>query len=200
MRRPDRVVDQVRRAGQEALRKEREVRGIMGQLTGYELIRPTWRHAGVIAEWALAQEHSDLELAGAQPFAVTVISSWWNRQGVEPVLLVDQSREPIAYGEVWDNPEEDESELAHLLISPQRHSDDVFRRLIDGLVGRARKDGRARCILRVPAGSCDLVQTSRAIGFRDVDQTTAAAWNREQARPYQWLEHPGFSFPRTIAQ
>ena len=172
----------------------------MGQFANWQFIRPTWRHAALIADWALAQEQPVLELAGAQPFAVTVVSSWWNRQGVEPLLLVNQSGEPVAYGEVWNSPEEDESELAHLLFDPQRTSGDVYRRLLDGLVDRARKDGRARCILRVPTGSRDVVQMSRAMGFRDVDKTTAAAWNREQTRPYQWLEQSGFGFPLAIAQ
>lgn len=172
----------------------------MSQFARWEFIRPTWRQAGVIAEWAVAREQSLVEFAGAHPFGVTVISSWWNREGVEPLLLVDESREPVAYGEVWDNPDEDESELTHLLIDPQRHSDDVYRHLLDGLVDRARKNDRSRCILRVPAGSRHVAQASRASGFRDVDQTIATAWNREQTRSYLWLEHPGFGFPRAMAQ
>lgn len=168
------------------------------EFTGWQFIRPTWRHAALIAEWALAQQESVLWPGGAQPFAVTVVSSWWNRPGVEPLLLVDQSREPVAYGEVWDNPDQDESELAHLLINPQRHSANVYRALVGGLVDQAREHRRSRCLVRVTPGSQEVVQTSRSVGFQDVDQTTVAAWNREQPRSYHWLEHP--DFPGAVAQ
>ena len=173
----------------------------MDQFAGWRFVRPTWRDAAVIAEWALSQEQSLLEVAKAQPFAVTVITSWWNRHGADPMLLVDPSGESVAYGEVWDNPYEDESELAHMLVNPRRRPGDAYPRLLDGLVGRARQNGRTRCILRVTPDNREVVDAARVVGFRDVDQTVAAAWNREQARSYRWMEHREDAVPRarTIA-
>lgn len=168
------------------------------EFASWHLIRPTWRHASTIADWALAQVPSVLGPAAAHPFAVTVVSSWWNRPGVQPLLLVDEVGEPVAYGEVWDNPEQDESELAHLLINPQRHSAGIYGCLVDGLVDRARVNGRSRCLVRVPHGSDEVVKTSRNVGFQDVDEETVMTWNREQPRSYHWLEHP--DFPGAVAQ
>lgn len=163
----------------------------MNEYTGWHFVQPTWRHAAMVADWALEQQPI-LGARGAQPFAVTVVSAWWNQPRVRPMLLVDQVRAPVAYGEIWDNPDQDESELAHLFIHPRRDSAAVYRCLIGGLVDRARDDGRAHCLVRVPRGNHEVIELTRSLGFHDVDQTTVAAWNQEQPRSYHWLEHPTF--------
>lgn len=177
--------------GRRPSNQERDVRE-MNEFTGWQFVRPTWRHAALIAEWAVDQQHLDVATSGAQPFAVTVVSSWWNHPSVQPLLLVDQSRVPVAYGEIWDNSDQDESELAHLLIDPGQDSALAYRSLVGGLIDRARADGRSRCVVRLPFESNGLIELSRRLGLIDVDPTIMAAWNHDQPRTYHWLERRDF--------
>jgi ribosomal protein S18 acetylase RimI-like enzyme len=126
------------------------------------------------------------------PFPADAVTAWWERADVSPWLLCDPAGVPVAYGEIWDDEDEDEAELARLIVAPTRRRTGVGRRLVAELVGHARAGGRGGCFIRVAPGNTGALALYRAAGFRDIDDATAADWNRGQPTSYSWLEHPDF--------
>ena len=96
---------------------------------------------------------------------------------------------PVGYGEIWDDAEEDEVELARLIVDPHRRRQGVGRHLVAQLFGLARRSGRADCFLRVAPDNTAALALYRSAGFRDVDAAFADAWNQQQPVAYVWLQH-----------
>ncbi len=106
----------------------------------------------------------------------------------------------MAYGELWDDEEEDEQELVRLIVDPARRRSGAGTRLVSRLVELARSSGRASCFLRVDPANPGALALYRRCGFHDVDDSTADAWNQDQPVPYRWLQHaPTPSAPPPLA-
>ena len=128
------------------------------------------------------------------PFPASAVATWWQRPDVQPWLLVDPQDVPVGYGEIWDDADEDEVELARLIVDPRTATQGVGRRLVDQLLTLARCSGRTDCFLRVAPDNTTAIALYRSAGFRDVDTTDADAWNQQQPVAYVWLHH-AFSTP-----
>ena len=160
---------------------------------GWTVARPTGAHAALVASWPATADEADIWCSRAEhPFPPDAVAAWWAEADVSPWLLLDPNGVPVAYGEVWDDAEEDEAELARLIVDPARRRQGVGRRLVEELVEIARTTGRSACFIRVAPHNHGALALYRAAGFRDVDDATAADWNRVQPVEYRWLEHPAF--------
>ena len=102
-------------------------------------------------------------------------------------LLTDGDA-PVAYGEVWSDDEEDEAELARLIVAPTARRRGVGRALTAALVAHAGYDD---VFLRVRPDNAAALATYRRAGFVDVAADLQAEWNAPQPRPYAWLKHAG---------
>jgi [ribosomal protein S18]-alanine N-acetyltransferase len=159
----------------------------------WTVARPTDAHAALVAGWPSSAEEAGRWCSRAEhPFPPEAVTAWWEDADVSPWLLLDPYGVPVAYGEVWDDADEDETELARLIVDPARRRQGVGRRLVDELVAIARTAGRSSCFIRVAPHNDAALALYRAAGFRDVDDATAADWNQGQPTEYCWLEHPGF--------
>jgi hypothetical protein len=100
------------------------------------LVRPTADEAAVIAGWSRSPEQAGRWCSRAEhPFPAAAVRQWWDTDDVEPWLLVSAARTLLAYGELCDDEEEeDEVELARLIVSPDR------RRTADGGLERRTAD------------------------------------------------------------
>jgi ribosomal protein S18 acetylase RimI-like enzyme len=157
----------------------------------WSVVRPEAQHADTIAGWS-ASEHEAAAWASRpeHPFPPAVVASWWERPDVQPWLLLGPDGVPAAYGELWDDEEEDEVELAHLIVDPARRRQGVGGRLVRELLAQARALGRSTCALRVVPDNAAALAVYRSQGFRDVAADVAAEWNRGQPVDYVWLVHP----------
>ncbi len=72
---------------------------------------------------------------------------WHAEAGVHPYVLADG--DPVAYGEVWEDREEDEAELARVIVAPPMRGRGVGRTLIASLAGEARAMGFDEIWVRV---------------------------------------------------
>lgn len=150
---------------------------------------PTLQDAKTVAGWSVSADEAGRWVSYAvHPFPASAVTTWWQRLDVQPWLLIDPDGTPAGYGEIWDDADEDEVELARLIVDPQRRRQSVGTLLVDQLLGLARRSGRANCFLRVAPGNTAALALYRTAGFRDVDPSQAAAWNQQQPLDYAWLQ------------
>lgn len=164
---------------------------------GWRLVPPESRHAVLIAGWsASAEEAAAWVSLPEHPFPAATVAAWWQQPDAQPWLLLDPDGAAVAYGELWDDEEEDEIELARLIVSPQHRRQGVGRRLVQHLVARARASARSTCFLRVVPDNTSALRLYRSAGFVDVTGAEADAWNREQPTTYIWLTLSPDQLPR----
>ena len=159
--------------------------------SGWRLRAPDPTDAETIARWSRSRAEAAAWVSRPEhPFPADAVRGWWQEADVQPWLLVDPAGEPVAYGELWDDEQEDEVELARLIVDPDRRRRGVGRRLVDELLLLASALGRASCFLRVASDNSAALALYRSAGFRDVDPDQAAEWNEGQPHSYAWLTHP----------
>ncbi|MBJ7331025.1 MAG: GNAT family N-acetyltransferase [Solirubrobacteraceae bacterium] len=105
--------------------------------------------AATVASWSTSAAEAAAWVSSPVPVTADVVLGWWGRADVTARLLRDPLGVPVAYGEVWDDEEEDEVELARLIVDPSRRREGVGRRLVEVLLDLARQHGRSDCFLRV---------------------------------------------------
>jgi [ribosomal protein S18]-alanine N-acetyltransferase len=150
----------------------------------FALVPFTADRAGLVAGWVRNADEADMWCSRAEhPFPADVVASWSTAADVAAYLLVDGER-PVAYGEVWSDDEEDEAELARLLVAPGERGRGVGRALTRALAERAGFDD---VFLRVRPDNAPALAAYRRAGFADVAAELQAEWNAPQPRPYTWL-------------
>ena len=104
------------------------------------------------------------------------------------VLVEEPDAHPVGYGELWLDEEEDEVELARLIVDPARRRSGLGRALVTHLVAAAAATGLSGCLLRVVPDNAPAIALYRAAGFAAVDPERAAEWNQGQPTDYLWFE------------
>jgi RimJ/RimL family protein N-acetyltransferase len=153
------------------------------------LRRPTEAEAGVIGGWSSsAKETLKWCSSKEHPVSSERVVSWWQPADVEAYVAVGTTGALLGYGELWLDPEEDEVELARLIVDPAVRGQGVGRTLVAGLVDLAMTTGLAAVILRVSPRNPAAVRCYQACGFRRLDAQRTAEWNRGQPTAYIWME------------
>ncbi|MFC6148433.1 MULTISPECIES: GNAT family N-acetyltransferase [Mumia] len=155
------------------------------------LVVPTADDAPLVASWSRSADEARRWCSTVEhPFDPDRVRRWWNDDDVRPWLLVEDTA-PVAYGEVWVDHDEDEGEIARVLVDPAARGRGVGRALATLLVADARDQGLAACFVRVIPDNGAALAAYRSAGFVDVDPARTAEWNAPQPVPYVWLEHLG---------
>ena len=73
----------------------------------------------------------------------------WQRKGIHSYLLFADGK-PIAYGELWERPNELAVELGHILVAPAKRDKGFGKKIIELLFNRAAsRDDVAKVIVRL---------------------------------------------------
>ena len=108
---------------------------------------------------------------------------------MQPWLLVDGADgSPVGYGELWLDAEEDEVELARLIVDPARRRSGQGRALVAALVDGGRGDRHVRLPAPGRPGQRRGHRLYRAAGFAEVDPERTGEWNQGQPTEYVWFE------------
>ena len=128
-------------------------------------------HAAVVAGWSRSAEEARRWCSVAEhPFPPERVRGWWAGPDVRPWVLVEGPEAvPVGYGELWLDAEEDEVELARLIVDPARRRSGLGRALVTSLVAAAAATSLSGCLLRVVPDNAPAVALYRAAGFAAVD-------------------------------
>jgi ribosomal protein S18 acetylase RimI-like enzyme len=156
-------------------------------LTGVRLRPFEPADAAVVAGWAAATDVR--QWCSRTTVSTSDVAGWVGQPDVEAYGLLDGGA-LVAYGELWLDDEESEVELARLVVAPARRGTGIGRRLVAGLVERARAH-HPEVFMRVHPDNAPALRSYAGAGFVPVPAARAAEWNRGQPTEYVWLRHPG---------
>ena len=149
------------------------------------------RHAAVVGGWATSAQEVSL-LCGREefPFPADLLDTWpKDADDIVRFVFLD-GETPIGYGELWLDDEEDEVELARIILAPQHRGRGLGSRLVRALLAEALKTGHASVFLRVRPDNTTAIRTYQRVGFTSVDAALAAEWNAPQPVQYAWFQYP----------
>jgi [ribosomal protein S18]-alanine N-acetyltransferase len=154
------------------------------------LVPPRDADALVVAGWSRSAEEARRWCSVVEhPFPGERVRGWWAEAGVRPWLLVEgPDARPVGYGELWLDEEEDEVELARLIIDPAQRRRGFGRALVGHLVASAAATGLSGCLLRVAPDNDAAIGLYQAAGFFEVGADRTADWNAGQPAEYRWFE------------
>ncbi|WP_134766556.1 GNAT family N-acetyltransferase [Nocardioides sp. 1609] len=125
-------------------------------------------------------------IAAWHPMEPAGVLEWWDDDEVLPwVLEVDGT--PSAYGELWLDPEEDEVELARLIVPEPLRGRGHGGLLTRLLVAEAASTGLATTMLRTTDDNHVAIACYLANGFTRLPAEEERAWNQGQRRAWVWM-------------
>jgi ribosomal protein S18 acetylase RimI-like enzyme len=145
-----------------------------------------------VAGWALDEQEVAL-LSGrvVYPFPEELRGIWRKvDDDIHSYLLFDADR-PVGYGEIWLDDEEDEVELARIIVDPEVRGRGVGGELVRALLGPALDAGYSEVFLRVRPDNAPAIRTYLRTGFVDVPDALMAEWNEGQPVAYRWMRYAG---------
>jgi ribosomal protein S18 acetylase RimI-like enzyme len=147
-------------------------------------------HAVTVAGWPTSSAEVVM-WCGRQEFPVPAqtVTDWQREDDVQAHVLLDDDGRLVAYGELWCDAEENEVELARIIVAPDARGKGVGRVLVRELLVRAREAGFADVLIRVHPDNERALRCYRGAGFVPVDAGLAEAWNVPQPVDYHWLQH-----------
>jgi ribosomal protein S18 acetylase RimI-like enzyme len=145
-----------------------------------------------VASWAVnAKEVALLSGRVEYPFPEDLRASWRTvEEDIHSYLLFDGDR-PVGYGEIWLDDEEDEVELARIIVDPTLRGRGVGGELVRALLGPALDAGYSEVFLRVRPENAAAIRAYHGSGFVDVPAALMEEWNDGQPVPYRWMRYAG---------
>jgi ribosomal protein S18 acetylase RimI-like enzyme len=118
------------------------------------------------------------------------LERWHSQPYATPYVLVCGD-DVVGYGEVWDDGEEDreedEAELARLVVAPAHRGRGLGRALTRALADEAWRRGVAEVWLRVVEDNLPARRAYEAAGFVRASPEEEEAFNAGQPRQYLWM-------------
>jgi ribosomal protein S18 acetylase RimI-like enzyme len=146
--------------------------------------------AADVVAWCAASPFSREWVPAAATSPDAVLGGWLADPDITGHVLL-RAGTPVAYGELWIEREDDEGELAHLVVDPMLRRQGLGRDLALGLVATARDEGLATVFLRVRPDNGVGIACYTSVGFARVSAEDEAAFNAGQPAAYQWMRHQG---------
>lgn len=147
--------------------------------TAARLRTPARDEAQTIADW--------------HPIGVDEVFTWWATADVEPHAMVDAANRLLGYGEIWLDDEEDEVELARLIVPARLRGRGLGRRLVQLLMIEAARTGMSTTFVRVQPDNDIAIRCYLSCGFERLGPQESAVWNEGQRQEWVWMLLPSTS-------
>jgi ribosomal protein S18 acetylase RimI-like enzyme len=142
-----------------------------------------------VARWPTSEAEAVMWCGGGEfPVREQTVSAWRTDEDVRAYVLVEDGR-LLAYGELWLDAEENEVELARLIVEPARRGEGLGRHLVRGLLAGAVEAGFDDVYMRVHPDNDRALRCYLGAGFVPVEPALAKDWNAAQPVDYTWLRH-----------
>ena len=147
-------------------------------------------HRAAVSSWP-----RDLEEARAWagqsmswPVDPRTLDTWHADADTQPRVALDGD-ELVAYGQLWIDREEDEVELARIIVDPARRNAGVGVAFVKGLVEQAARFACARVVLRVVPGNTAAIRCYERAAFVRLPESDQQRFNEGQPLDYVWMQH-----------
>jgi ribosomal protein S18 acetylase RimI-like enzyme len=149
------------------------------------------RYADAVIGWMRSSREA-AEWASLAPADVDrrVFSRWHAEAGVVPCMGVVGDA-ACAYGEVWEDHDEGEAELARIIVAPHRRGRGIGRQFVSLLVDEGERRGFSEIWLRVAPENAPAIACYAAAGFVRATAEQEAEFNTGQPRIYEWMRFSG---------
>jgi RimJ/RimL family protein N-acetyltransferase len=143
--------------------------------------------AATVLSWAgtLGEREAWASITDDEP-GVEIFERWHADDGVHPFGFFEGDR-LVGYGEVWEDRDEQEAELARLIVDPAERGRGVGRGLARSLADRARALGYDEVWVRVVPENAAAIRAYSAAGFVRTTPEEESRFNEGQPREYVWM-------------
>lgn len=145
---------------------------MMHTIDGWALVEPAASRAALVARWSRSAQEDGYWSATEHPLPASALTAWWGNEDVRACLLIDPTGAPVAYGELWCD--EEESELARMVVDPARRGTGVGRHLLSALIALARTAGRTRYTIRIAPWGDETLSAYLIMSPDEIDDATEA--------------------------
>jgi [ribosomal protein S18]-alanine N-acetyltransferase len=118
-----------------------------------------------------------------------LLREWHRDPDVHPYLLFEGDLLG-GYGEVWEDRDEDEAELARIVVAPSERGRGLGRALVRLLAAEAAALGFSDVWMRVVPWNAAALASYAAAGFVRASAEEEERFNRGQPHVYVWLRNP----------
>lgn len=153
-----------------------------------QLRRYSPEDAAIIVAWPQSVDEASW-WAGPQtrwPIAPEVFQRWHVDPDVQPYILSSETA-LLGYGELRVDADEQEVELARLIVAPQHRGQGIGGALVRLLLEAARPTGYPRAFLRVFPDNRTAIACYLRAGFTPLSPAEQQTFNHGQPMVYHWM-------------
>ncbi len=127
-------------------------------------------------------------IAAWHPMEPDGVLAWWADDWVVPWVL-EVEGEACGYGELWVDEEEDEVELARLIVPEALRGRGLGGLLTRLLTAEAAATGMSTTMLRTTPDNDVAIACYLTNGFRRLSPAEETEWNQGQRREWVWMRY-----------
>jgi RimJ/RimL family protein N-acetyltransferase len=142
--------------------------------------------AATVLSWARSPEEREAWASITDDVDETIFERWHAENGVHPFGFLRGDR-LTGYGEIWEDADEHEAELARLIVDPEMRGRGLGRRMVELLSQRARERGLDDVYVRVVPTNAAATNAYSAAGFVRTTPEEESRFNQGQPREYVWM-------------
>lgn len=148
------------------------------------------QYAAEIAGWPLDAGEAQAWTGHDAPFPMLAdqFCIWHEDSDIHAFVAFDEGS-LIAYGEIWVDEEENEVELARIIVAPSSRGMGIGRSFVKALINQTATYGMQNILIRVLPNNHPAIRCYQASGFVEISGDELEIFNQEQPTAYVWMKY-----------